>query len=153
MNPLTLRSGVLVLLVLLLAACSGPQVRVDLSSTANLNMSDEGNPLPVVVRVYQLADARNFTNATFESLWKQDVQSLGDAALTREEMILNPGTTHELELKRNPQAEYVGVVAIFRAPEDDGWRAIRPLPMGQMGRRMNQRVTVSLRGNSLSIVD
>jgi type VI secretion system protein VasD len=153
MNSTFLRLSLTGALLLLLAACSGPQVRVDLSSTANLNMSDEGNALPVVVRVYQLSDARNFTNATFEAMWKQDVQSLGDAALTREEMVLNPGTTQELELRRNPQAEYVGVVAIFRAPEDEGWRAIKPLPTGQMGRRMNQRVTVSLRGNSLSIVD
>jgi type VI secretion system protein VasD len=153
MNPKLLRLAVLLLLALMLAACSGPQVRVDLSTTANLNMSDEGNPLPVVVRVYQLSDSRDFLNASFEHLWKQDVQSLGDAALTRQELMLNPGMTHELELRRNPEAEFVGVVAIFRAPEEDGWRALKTLPMGQMGRRMNQRVTVSLRGNSLTIVD
>lgn len=137
--------------LLVLAGCSGPQVRVDMTSTANLNTSEKGEPLPVVVRVYQLEDARDFRNATFKALWKQDMRTLGDAALTRDELVLKPGHDHEIELNRKGQARYVGVMAVFRDPQEEGWRDVVPLPDGYVGRRMDQRVVVQLRGNSLEI--
>ena len=47
----------LVLLVLLafISGCSGSQVRLNMSSTANLNLNGDSDPLPVVVNIYQLS--------------------------------------------------------------------------------------------------
>lgn len=138
-------------LLMLLTGCSSPQLRVDLHSTANLNLSDDGQPLPVVVRVYQLSDLKAFEDADFRDLWLHDLQALGDTALSRKELILNPAQQADLQLQRHPEAVYLGAVAIFREPSDPAWRDVTPLPKGYVGKRMDQRLTVSLRGNQLTI--
>ena len=50
--------------LLLLSACSSTDVRLNLSASADLNTNNYNEPLPVIVRVYQLSDA---TNASYSS--------------------------------------------------------------------------------------
>jgi type VI secretion system protein VasD len=154
MNSL-LKIVFLMFLVLTMAACSGPMVRVDLKSDATLNPDRKGDPLPVVVRVYQLNDKGAFESATFNQLWKNDAGILGKTMLTRNELILNPGSNDKVELDRHEQAKYVGVVAVFRNPVDRKWRALRELSDDIFTRKLSlsSSFDVSLIGNSLLISD
>ena len=146
--------AVLCLVFSLLAwGCSGPRVDLGLSSTANLNLNSFDEPLPVVTRVYQLADDQAFQKATFEQLWKNDLMTLGDALLTKDEIVMDPAAQQKLTYMRHEQARFVGVVAIFRQPEDVQWRDIAALPEGFFGRRFSRQVTVRLKGSSVEIAD
>jgi type VI secretion system protein VasD len=149
------KTAFMLLLVLTMVACSGPMVRLDLKSDATLNPDRKGDPLPVVVRVYQLNDKGAFESATFNQLWKNDAAILGKTMLTRNELILNPASNDKVELDRHEQAKYVGVVAVFRNPVDRRWRALRELSDDIVTRKLSlsSSFDVSLIGNSLLISD
>ena len=138
---------------LLLIACSGPMVRVDLAATATLNPDLKGDPLPVVVRVYQLTDKGAFESATFSQLWKSDQAVLGKTLLTRNEVIVNPGSKSKVELDRNDKTRYVGVVAIFRNPVEQKWRELRPITQNIVTKHFSNSFDVSLNGYNLHIAN
>jgi type VI secretion system protein VasD len=141
-NP-WVRLSVILLLLFLAAGCSGPRVKVAMSATANLNLNEFDEPLPVVIRLYQLSDNKAFEQAAFEELWKKDLVTLGDALLTKE----------RLTYPRHDQARYVGVMAIFRRPGSESWRSVKTVASGFFSRQFSNSVTVSLKGNSVQIVD
>ncbi|WP_258868074.1 type VI secretion system lipoprotein TssJ [Alkalilimnicola ehrlichii] len=128
-------------------------MRVGVSSTANLNMNEFNEPLPVVVRVYQLSSAQAFENATFEDLWRDDIAALGDSLVMKEEVVIDPADQRRFEMDRHDQAEYVGAVAIFREPGEQGWKSIQPLPSNYVTRRLSRNIKVSLRGNTVAVED
>jgi type VI secretion system protein VasD len=150
-----IKLSALILSVSVIAACSGPMVHVDLRSDESLNPDRKGDPLPVVVRVYQLNDKGAFESATFNQLWKNDEAILGGTLLTRNELILNPASKDKVELDRHEQAKYVGVVAVFRNPVDRKWRAMRELRDDIVTKKLSlsSSFDVSLIGNSLHITD
>lgn len=152
MTPGHIIKAILLLwLGLQLIACSGPMVRLDMAATASLNPDRKGDPLPVVVRVYQLTDKGAFESATFNQLWKSDEASLGKTLLTRNEVIINPNSNNKIELDRHEQAKYVGVVAIFRNPIEHKWRELRELSQDFVTRRFSTSFDVSLNENTLHI--
>ena len=150
-----LKTIILISLLVTMAACSGPMVRLDLKSDATLNPDRKGDPLPVVVRIYQLNDKGAFESATFNQLWKNDEGILAGTLLTRKELILNPDSNNKVELDRHEQAKYVGVVAVFRNPVDRNWRAMPELSDDIVTRKLSlsSSFDVSLIGNSLHITD
>jgi len=149
--PASRRWLVLMATLVLLAGCSVPSVGVRVSSTANLNMNEDSEPLPVVVRLYQLSQAEAFRAASFEELWQKDLATLGDALLVKEELVMDPAYSRSVEMPRHDDARFLGVVAVFRTVEGDRWKAVRPLPDSWVGRRLADEVRVSLRGSSVTI--
>lgn len=141
------------ILLSLLAGCSKPSVRVALSATANLNLNEAREPLPVVVRVYQLAEDRPFQKADFGDLWKKDLLTLGDSLLTKDEVVVNPAGQEQLTYPRHDRARFVAVMAVFRRPGEKGWRDIQPVPKGFFSRRFSKAITVHLKGNTIDIVE
>lgn len=141
--------AIALLLALLLAGCSTPSLDVRLSSTANLNMNETDEPLPVVVRIYQLSQAEAFEAASFEELWRSDLATLGNALLVKEEMVMDPAYTRTVEMARHDDTEYVGVVAVFRTAEGDSWKDIERVSSSWLGRRLGDDIRVALQGNSV----
>ncbi len=144
---------VTVLVAWLTAGCSGPSVRVGMSANANLNLDPHSQPLPVVVRIYQLADDRAFLEASFAELWKKDMIMLGDSLLTRTEVVVYPSTQDRIEFERHDQARFVAAAAIFRNPAPDRWRAVYPLPDGMLRGRLSSRLSLRLVGSTLQLGD
>ncbi len=150
------RFGKILLLAALLAmatGCSSPQVRINLSSTANLNLNDFDEPLPVVVNIYQLSDNKAFEEASFADLWKKDLMTLGDSLLTKESLTTNPASQEQLVYERHAQARYVGVMAVFRKPEKEAWRAVKPVADSFFKRKFSSNLIVNLKGTTIEIVD
>lgn len=147
------RYVILILLLSLTAGCSAPQVKIGMSSTANLNLNDFEEPLPVMVNIYQLADAQPFEKASFEELWKKDLMTLGDSLLTKETLTLNPASQERLVYPRHDQARFIAVMAVFRKPEKEAWRDIEPVADGFFKKRFSSKVTINLKGNAIEFVD
>ncbi len=141
------------LFVLLLSACSAPQVKVNLSSTANLNMNNAREPLPVVVRIYQLTDPKLFENATFNELWKNDIAILGNSLLRKDSLTLDPASQHKIRLERHEQTRFVAVMAAFHHQPNNSWRVVKKSSGSFLGIKTSTNVKALLKDNIIEMED
>ena len=110
-------------------ACPSPEpLRIHLRATARLNLSDKGEPLATVVRVYQLKGTGKISVASFDDLLDHDKDALGEDFVAMQELTVNPGVTLDPPLVRSPEATHVVIVALFRKPASTTWRTIEKLP-------------------------
>lgn len=119
--------------VLALSGCSSSKpkpVSYSLYSEADtqLNRDAMARPLSVVLNVYQLRDRNAFARLTFEDFvsGKADTSLLGDDLIQKAEVVVLPGEKQALNMKLVPDAQYLGIVAIYRAPSDQEWRYLIP---------------------------
>lgn len=141
----------MMMLLGVLAGCSSSKLNVDMSSTANLNMNEENEPLTVVVRVYQLSRGETFQSASFEELWQNDLATLGDAALVKEEIVMEPASQRTITMEPKRDARYVAVMAGFREAQRADWKDIRELSDGWVSQYFDENVQIALKGNSVHI--
>jgi type VI secretion system protein VasD len=97
-----------------------------LTPTNQLNQDDAGASLPVLVRVYQLSAKDKFQQATFKTLWKNDKEVLEGDMLERKEITIHPDTKAVLDIDLDVRhgAAYIGVMALFRKPDVEGWKQL-----------------------------
>jgi len=147
MTVIVRRAG-LVALAVVLAACSHkpPVLGLHLRGDAVLNPDAAGASLPVVVYVYQLKRPDRFQQADFHALWKAPEDALAGDLVERQELTLRPGEEREVEIKRNLDSRYLGVVALFRTPQGDRWRRLLPLADTR-----KQGFRLSLRGSQVEL--
>lgn len=139
--------------LMLLCACSAPQVKVNLSSTANLNMNDANEPLPVVVRIYQLTDPKGFENATFHELWKNDLAVLGNSLLRKDTLTLDPESRRKIRFERHEQTRYVALMAAFNHQPNDAWRVVEEVDGSFLWMDVSTSIKVILKDNVIEIID
>jgi len=144
--------GVMLVLfsAVLLSACSA-RVKVSVVATPNASLDKSGRPLSVVVRIYQLSEIRVFATSSFNDLWKHDLKILGRGLLSRKEIQIIPNSTKILQIPKQANVKYVGVVALFRNPKSGKWRAYRSTRHGYLTRqlRLSQGYKITLRNNEL----
>lgn len=92
---------------------------VNLQPSKTMNVDDNGNPLPTVVRIYQLKSKYKMDKADFKSLWKNDKVLLDDDLLEKKEITVYPGKKQEIKIEKKDDAKYIGIVAIFRKPNEE----------------------------------
>ena len=138
---------------ILLCACSAPQVKLNLSSTENLNMNSSKEPLPVVVRIYQLTESKNFENATFNELWKNDLTVLGNTLLRKDSLTLDPASRQKIRFERHEQTRYVALMAAFNSQPDNSWRVVKDADGSFFGIDYSTSLTAVLKNNVIEIVD
>ncbi len=145
-NRLLVKS-VFALSLFLLMGCPKKNALVNIVMTGapNVNPDPSGQALSVVVRVYQLKDKGRLEAADYNAIWRSDKETLSDDFLDRQERVVQPGTQEMLEIKTNPMAAYLGVVALFRNPSGDTWRRIIPIS----GKK--PKISLSLREHSIEL--
>jgi type VI secretion system protein VasD len=105
-------------------------IEADFRAAVDLNPDHEGNPSPLVVRLYQLKSVTAFNNSGFFSLYDNDANELGDDMKGREEMEFQPGQALFLERELEAETRYVGVMAAYRDIENARWRAVFEVEAG-----------------------
>ena len=92
------------------------------------SQDDSGASLPVVVRVYQLRAKDKFQQGTFKALWKNDKEFLEGDLLDRKEITVRPDaeTVLDVEVDVKHGAAFLGVMALFRQPDVEGWKYLVP---------------------------
>lgn len=118
----------IVVTALLLNACGGPTVKVQLLSAKQLNPNSQGKSLPVQVRMYTLSSDTAFKQASFKDLWKHDKAILGESLIDSKEFMLSPQTRGQICFTHNRNAHYVGIIAVYRHPKNNQWRIIEKIP-------------------------
>ncbi|MFA0789629.1 type VI secretion system lipoprotein TssJ [Microbulbifer echini] len=110
------------ILVVSLAACQTTRRTLNLDTTVELsveiredvNPDDDGRASPVVVRVFMLADDRQFAREDFLNLYENAESRLGkdllDTVILKE---FAPGEQRVEELPLSPDVKYIGLLAEF----------------------------------------
>ncbi len=140
-----------VLILLLLSACSSTDVRLNLSASADLNSNNYSEPLPVIVRVYQLSDVKAFRNASFDQLWKADELVLGSALINKKELTVKPNAKLDYEFVQADGAEYIAMFAMFRHVEKENWRWLYKLNGGTLS--FDSEFNIKLMNNKIYYLD
>lgn len=130
--------GVLSLLVttsLALAGCSTTpvkpeQMKLDLSIQAKdtINPDGKGRSAPVLVRVYELKTSGAFEQADYIALESLDKTLLAQDLLVRDEFVLRPGETRDLERKLDADTRALGFLVGYRELGKATWRMVHKLP-------------------------
>lgn len=112
----------------LLSACaSGPKsFTIVGEGDPVLNRDINGKSLSVVVRIYQLKDAREFSKLTFDMLasGRPESELLGSALLDKTDVVVVPGGEYVSSEKLLDETRFVGIVAFFRTPDPYYWRQL-----------------------------
>jgi len=90
----------------------------------NLNAGNGDRALAAVVKDYHLRDANRFERAPFDAFLDEtrEREVLADDLISVSEIVLTPGAQHEIDERLGPDANVIGVVALFRAPAANRWR-------------------------------
>ncbi|KWA22587.1 hypothetical protein WT37_06650 [Burkholderia territorii] len=102
------------------------QMNLVIESRAALNAHEQGQSLPVVLRVYQLKDTKVFEKAVYVQLLDDDSTLLKADLLASTEVTLAPGATVKLSAPMADDTQVVGVVGFFRNQRDAEWRLVIP---------------------------
>jgi type VI secretion system protein VasD len=112
-------------IVVSLSGCgSAPKptpVKIAINADAAVNPGENGEPSPVVVRVYELKGIKAFNNASYFDFDKE-AEALGPDLIKSSEYELIPGSSKEYKSDISSEAAYVGVVASFRNIQTAQWR-------------------------------
>ena len=112
-------------IVVNLSGCGSPAkptpVKIAINADAAVNPGENGEPSPVVVRVYELKGIKAFSNASYFDFDKE-AETLGGDLIKSSEYELVPGSSKEYKSDISSEATYVGVVASFRNIQTAQWR-------------------------------
>lgn len=99
-------------------------VAIKLNAADALNLDSSGKSLALVARIYKLKQNSAFEQAPFATFLNPQMEKdlLGADLLEVKEVTLIPGQRLELQEKVSKEAYFVGVVALFRAPDPQRWR-------------------------------
>jgi type VI secretion system protein VasD len=131
-------------------------VKAHLVASKDVNpRPEDGSPQPVHIRVFQLKDDSAFAAADYWALVRKSKETLGGSLVQQMQFDLAPGQQQDLELKIDPDAHVLGVVAEFAGylNTDGHWRAISPTPESSMLDmvRKSKRIIIEIGKSSVGI--
>lgn len=113
---------------LALAGCATkpPSLQIDAVAAPTINRDVDGEPLSIVVRLYQLRDRSAFDLLTFDAAARveDDRELFGDQLVLRHELLLVPGGSRSEVETLAPETRYVGIAGFFREPDSQHWRIL-----------------------------
>lgn len=104
---------------------SGPtQYQINASANPLINRDTSGEPLSVVIHLYQLRGRSAFDQLSFDTAAnsRDEREVFGDEFIARTEMVVVPGATQTLADKLASDARYVGITGLFRQADGQNWR-------------------------------
>ncbi|KKO62778.1 Type VI secretion lipoprotein [Janthinobacterium sp. KBS0711] len=123
-------------------------VSIRLHAAQRLNTDTDGRPLALVARIYKLRQSAAFEQAPYDSFLdaQREKAALGADLMEVKEVLLVPGQRYEVQEKVSKEAYFIGVVALFRAPAAQRWRATIAAADAERG-----GITVGLHACALSV--
>lgn len=102
------------------------RVTLRLHAGANLNAGASSQPLAVVIRLYKLKQRNGFEQASYENFLipQREKETFGADLVELREITLLPGQRYEVVENVTREANYLGVVALFRSPAPARWKAV-----------------------------
>ncbi len=100
------------------------RIRWQLHASTSLNVTDSGQSLALVTRIFKLRNPDSFLQAQMDVFGDaaREKQVLGDDLVSVREVQLVPGQHHETTDKVARDVPYIGIVGLYRAPFAGRWR-------------------------------
>jgi type VI secretion system protein VasD len=113
--------------------CDVQIVTLSIYASDNINPNENGNPRPVVVRLYQLKSSARMENATYDQILLKDKETLEDDLAKVDEVEVFPNDLVEVKFERLPEASHLVGAALFHSPKGNSWKTFYefPLPPGE----------------------
>jgi type VI secretion system protein VasD len=108
--------------------CPPQSVVVSLLASPSVNPTPNGAPRPVVVRIYQLKNDSRLYNASFDKVWHDDKNALGDDVAKMDEVEVYPGSRLDVKFERTESVQHIAAVALFQEPKGRSWFSSFDLP-------------------------
>ncbi|PIE41147.1 MAG: type VI secretion system lipoprotein TssJ [Gammaproteobacteria bacterium] len=104
------------------------EVSMNFQVWPNINPDEAGRSSPLVIRVFELKDARQFQTEDFIGLFQESRERLGgDLVAERRLRELTPGIDHQEVLLLDPTVRYIGLLAEFVQYENAQARLVFPV--------------------------
>lgn len=104
------------------------EVHLNFQVWPNINPDEAGRPSPLVVRVFELKDARQFQTEDFIGLFQESRERLGGDLIAETRLReLAPGLDRTEVLKVEPTVRYIGLLAEFAQYENAQARVVFPI--------------------------
>ncbi|MBX2858042.1 MAG: type VI secretion system lipoprotein TssJ [Cellvibrionaceae bacterium] len=122
-------------------------VELQFSTSNMVNPDRDGRASPVIVRVYKLADERQFSREDFLNLYEDADNRLGKDLLgTVVLKELAPGESRKERIELEPKVKYVGLLAEFIRYQD-----AQSIQLVSIVDHKTTKVSVSLSGTQLRV--
>ena len=104
-------------------------LHLDITARQALNTDGQENTSlsePLMVRIYQLKDRKSFDKTVYQQLLTQGDDAPGADLLASRSVVVKPGEDVSLDIPLDDKAQFVAVVALFRAPEmaKNSWKRV-----------------------------
>ncbi|POU00269.1 type VI secretion system lipoprotein TssJ [Escherichia sp. ESNIH1] len=102
-------------------------LHLDITARQALNTDEQENITlsePLMVRIYQLKDRKTFDKTVYQQLLTQGDDT--SATLASRSLVVKPGEAVSLDMPLDEKAQFVAVVALFRAPDlaKNSWKLV-----------------------------
>lgn len=104
------------------------EISLYIQANRDLNLDEEGNPLPTVIRIYQLNGDLATRSLDFTELWEDAKTALGDEFISEKEIQIYPDSAELIKITPEDGARYILVFAAFQQPVGNTWYRVYPVP-------------------------
>ncbi len=109
--------------------CDKQIVTLDIYAAGNINPNENGNPRPVVVRLYQLQSDLNLQNARYDDVLLRESETLGKDVMKVDEVRVFTNDHLQIKFERIKEASFLGAVALFHGPKGQSWKTFYEFPL------------------------
>lgn len=109
--------------------CDVQTVTLNIYSAEDVNPNENGNPRPVLVRLYQLKNDVKMENAPYDDVYANDKAVLGDDLVKSDELEVFPNDLVEVKFERAKEAQFLAGVAFFHSPKGNSWKTFFEFPL------------------------
>lgn len=106
----------------LLKPAAPTKMAMRIHASEQLNSDGAKRPLALVVKVYKLKAYEDFLRQPYSTFTESPYK--GDEVVSSRELVLLPGQRYEVEEGLPKDVTHVGVVALFKSPEQTRWRFV-----------------------------
>ena len=105
-----------------------PPFYLRLQASERINPDPRGRSMPTLVQVLQLRDSLRVEQSSFRALWDKPEALLKEDLLQVAEFTVAPGQEVARWIPRDPKAQFVVAMGLFRQPLGYSWRTLTVLP-------------------------
>lgn len=127
-----------ILLVIVITACAscnffrpeslGRIINVTLSADGDINPNNSGEPAPLRITLFSLADAEFPPESNYFDFTANGQASVPNGIVRLYDGVLTPGERRKLSLHMTEQAAAIGVIGGYREIEHARWKSTAKLP-------------------------
>lgn len=104
------------------------EIAVHIQAAADLNLDGDGNPLPTVVRVYQLSGDLATRSLDFTEMWEDGKTALGDEFISEKEFQIYADSSEVIQIKPEKDARYILAFGGFQQAVGNTWYTVYEIP-------------------------